>query len=158
MIDGKRGVAVTTTDTGLALQPMSDTQAREALASHAFGRLAINIEDGPTILPINYAFIESTIVIRTAPGSKLTFAPMTDVAFEIDDISPDRTWGWSVVARGIAFDITESIDDYSEMLRMLPFGPWLSNNKHHVIKIKVRDITGRWFGDAARVASSAMAR
>jgi nitroimidazol reductase NimA-like FMN-containing flavoprotein (pyridoxamine 5'-phosphate oxidase superfamily) len=124
---------------------MTETQCREALSGHSYGRLAFALEDGPTILPVNYAYVEGAIVIRTASGSKLASVPMTTVAFEVDEIAPDHMSGWSVLARGHAFDITTAIDELSETLRELPFMPWLHGEKGHVIKINVREVSGRQF-------------
>ena len=132
----------------MQLHPISDAECLELLAEHTFGRIAIVLPDGPTIIPVNYAFIAPSIVIRTAPGSKLANAPLTMVAFEIDEVSPDHTSGWSVVARGHAFDITNAIDEYSENLRALPFHPWLAGEKAHVLKINVHVLSGRRFGPA----------
>jgi nitroimidazol reductase NimA-like FMN-containing flavoprotein (pyridoxamine 5'-phosphate oxidase superfamily) len=138
----------------LTLHEMSKDDCYRALREHAFGRLAVDVEDGPTIWPVNYAFVDSSIVIRTAPGSKLTFSPLSRVAFEVDEIDAFRTNGWSVVARGHAFDITTSVDEYSERLRTLPFAPWLSGEKSHVIRIKVTEVTGRRFGVALDAADA----
>jgi len=57
---------------------------------------------------VNYIFEEPNVVIRTAPGAKLEFAPMTGVAFEVDDAVPGGEWGWSVLVQGPALDITEA--------------------------------------------------
>lgn len=137
---------MTSDDHRLTLISMTDDECREALNGHSFGRLAFALDDGPTVLPINYAYVNDRIVMRTALGSKLSFAPMTAVAFEIDEVNETRTSGWSVVARGHAFDITSALDEESEDLRALPFTPWLSGEKANVLKINVRELTGRKFG------------
>ena len=130
----------------LELERMSEAECLNALKGGVFGRLSFNLDDGPTILPVNYAFVDGCIVMRTARGSKLAMTPMTQVAFEIDDVDTYRTWGWSVVARGRAFDITNAVDEQSENLRLLPFVPWLRGDRHHVIKINVHEVSGRRFG------------
>lgn len=137
-----------TTDFGASgLEVMTEAECLTLLAHHSFGRLAVNLGDGPTIMPINFAFVERSIVIRTAPGSKLANAPLTKVAIEVDEVGPGHVWGWSVVARGPAFDISTSIDEYSEHLRTLPFNSWLSGDRGNVLKVAVREISGRRFGN-----------
>jgi nitroimidazol reductase NimA-like FMN-containing flavoprotein (pyridoxamine 5'-phosphate oxidase superfamily) len=131
-----------------AMHQMTEEECFTALSSHAFGRLAFSLDEGPTILPVNYAYVEHSIVIRSSPGSKLANSPLTTVAFEIDEVDPDHAWGWSVVARGHAFDITNAIDEFSQSLRELPLVPWTAGEKMHVLKISVKEVTGRRFGNA----------
>jgi nitroimidazol reductase NimA-like FMN-containing flavoprotein (pyridoxamine 5'-phosphate oxidase superfamily) len=128
---------------------LTETECLELLADHAFGRLAFGTPDGVKILPVNYAFVDKSIVIRTAIGSKLQHAPMTKVAFEIDEVSSDHVSGWSVVARGTALDISSSIDEYSEHLRALPAQSWIAGTRSHVVKIAVNEVTGRRFSSSA---------
>jgi nitroimidazol reductase NimA-like FMN-containing flavoprotein (pyridoxamine 5'-phosphate oxidase superfamily) len=130
----------------MELEHMSPEECLEALRCGVFGRLSFNLDDGPIILPVNYAFVDGCIVMRTAPGSKLSMMPLMRVAFEIDDVDSYRTWGWSVVVRGRAFDITNTIDEQSESFRALPFVPWIEGDRHHVIKINVHEVSGRRFG------------
>lgn len=139
---------MTRSEKKLELEVMSEEECTNALASHAFGRMAVDLPDGPTIFPVNYAYVEQAIVIRTAAGSKLANAPLATVAFEIDWVSPTHTSGWSVVARGHAFDITHAIDDLSVEMQLLPFQPWLGPEKSHTLKINVRELTGRRFAVA----------
>lgn len=141
------GTLTEVSDGANVLQAMSENECLERLASHDFGRIAMNTDEDVMILPVNYAFVDNNIVIRTAAGSKLQNAPMSKVAFEIDDVSPGHLWGWSVVAKGTALDISSSIDEYSEQLRALPFHSWLSGERNHVMKIKVQEISGRRFGN-----------
>src|ERR1700736_2244855 len=59
----------------------------------------------------------TSVVIRTVPGAKLEEAPLTAVAFEIDDADRYGHWAWSVLVQGPAFDITSSADELSEQDR-----------------------------------------
>jgi nitroimidazol reductase NimA-like FMN-containing flavoprotein (pyridoxamine 5'-phosphate oxidase superfamily) len=129
----------------MTLQVMSEAECKAVLATQSFGRLAVVLEDGPTIFPVNYAYIENAIVIRTAEGSKLANAPLSKVAFEIDYVHPSHINGWSVVARGNAFDITTAIDELSEEMRLLPLHSWQPSVKPYVLKINVKELTGRSF-------------
>ncbi|HEX6257146.1 MAG TPA: pyridoxamine 5'-phosphate oxidase family protein [Euzebyales bacterium] len=57
--------------------------------------------DWPTVLPVNYAYIDGVVYFRTFEGSKLYAALRHQrVAFEVDHV--DESWreGWSVLARG----------------------------------------------------------
>jgi len=129
-----------------SLQILTEDECRDLLAQHHFGRLAFVSDGGPVVLPVNYVFDGRSLVIRSAPGAKLTDAPMTAAAFEIDDAGPDGRWGWSVLARGVAFDITDSLDDHSEALRALPVEPWAPGEKPNWLMLTVTTVSGRQFG------------
>lgn len=88
------------------LRVLSGDECVELLRRHRLGRLAVGLEGWPAILPVNYFFDGTSVVIRTAPGAMLEEAPLAAVAFEIDDADRYGDWGWSVLVQGPAFDIT----------------------------------------------------
>ena len=116
------------------------------LRAHHFGRIAFYGASWPVVLPVNYLFEEPSLVVRTAPGAKLEFAPLAAVAFEVDEADPAGAWGWSVVVQGPAFDITESADAYSARLRALEVTPWAPGRHEHWLKITAVEVSGRRFG------------
>lgn len=129
------------------LEVLSDEECLALLAGHRFGRLGF-IDDGwPVILPVNYVFEEPTIVVRTGPGTKMDETPLSMVAFEVDDTDPGGGWGWSVLAQGPAFDISDSIDEYSGALRQFDVHPQAPGDKPNWLKITARRISGRRFGE-----------
>jgi nitroimidazol reductase NimA-like FMN-containing flavoprotein (pyridoxamine 5'-phosphate oxidase superfamily) len=129
------------------LRVLSDEECVSLLTRHRFGRLALGLEGWPAILPVNYMFEESSIVIRTAPGAKLEEGPLTTVAFEIDGADRFGYWGWSVLAQGPLFDITTSLDQLSEHLRTLPVRPWVPGAHDHWLKLTPARLSGRAFGE-----------
>ena len=129
------------------LEVLSQQECLALLAKHRFGRLAFVGEGGwLLILPVNYVFSEPNVVIRTGPGAKLRDAPLSTVAFEIDDADALGDWGWSVVAQGPAFDITDADDAYSQALRELDPRPFAPGPKAHWIKVSATRVSGRRFG------------
>jgi hypothetical protein len=89
------------------LTELSENVCRELLRTKNFGRLGfVETGDRAAIVPINYRFDGNGISFRTDPGTKLDSVPLTWVALEIDEVAADGSWGWSVVARGWAFDIS----------------------------------------------------
>jgi uncharacterized protein len=129
------------------LRMLSDDECVRLLRRHRFGRLAVGLEGWPAILPVNYLFDGTSVVIRTAPGAKLEQAPLAAVAFEIDDADRYGHWGWSVLVQGPALDITSSADELSEHLRTLPVRPWAPGARDHWLKITAVRVSGRAFGD-----------
>lgn len=132
------------------LEVMTEPECLALLAARHFGRLGFVSDEWPVILPVNYVFEEPSIVIRTGPGAKLHDTPLTAVAFEIDEADPAGTWGWSVLVQGPAFDISESVDEYSGALRRLPVEPRAPGEKESWLKISARHISGRRFGPVPR--------
>jgi nitroimidazol reductase NimA-like FMN-containing flavoprotein (pyridoxamine 5'-phosphate oxidase superfamily) len=130
------------------LRNLTREECIELLQHNSFGRFAVVIDGRPTIFPVNYSYDHEGLVIRTAPGKKLDQAPLSSVAFEIDDADPTGKWGWSVVVQGPCFDVTSSIDELSEAARSLPLNPWVPGSHEHWLRIPVHEVTGRAFGIA----------
>jgi nitroimidazol reductase NimA-like FMN-containing flavoprotein (pyridoxamine 5'-phosphate oxidase superfamily) len=128
------------------LETLSVAECLELLGRHHFGRLAFAAHGLPAIVPVNYVFEEPSIIVRSDPGEKLSESHLTIVAFEIDGISDDHRSGWSVMARGPAFDITDSVGPTSAHLRTLAVEPWAPGERAHWLKILAREVSGRRFG------------
>ena len=67
------------------LEELSESECLRLLRRHSLGRIALVVDEKPQIFPINYALQDRIIVFRTAPGTKLSYAPSSNVAFEIDE-------------------------------------------------------------------------
>jgi nitroimidazol reductase NimA-like FMN-containing flavoprotein (pyridoxamine 5'-phosphate oxidase superfamily) len=113
------------------------------LTTQNFGRLALVVDGAPMVVPVNYGMHGDTIVIRTDEGTKLDASPMSDVAFEVDDVSHSTHAGWSVLVRGVAQDITDALDELSIELRAIPIDTWAPGRKSHWLTITPRLVTGR---------------
>ena len=133
-------------NTSAEMHTLSTEECLALLEGNHFGRLGFVSEGAPVILPVNYVFEEPSIVIRTGSGAKLDDTPLTMVAFEIDEADPAGSWGWSVMVQGPAFDISDSIDQYSGVLRDLPVEPRAPGEKPYWLKITARLVSGRRFG------------
>jgi len=115
------------------------------LAAHNFGRLAVNMGDGPPLIrPVNYVFDSrlQSVVFRTAAGSKFhQLLHSADAAFEIDGIDESSRTGWSVIVRGI----TDEVTDPREIHRLDDLGldPWAPGQKPHWMRIRAWTVSGR---------------
>jgi uncharacterized protein len=128
------------------LAELTGSESAALLRSHRVGRLVFAYESWPVVMPVNYVFEDPTVVIRTDVGAKLSAAPFQAVAFEIDDADPAGAWGWSVLAQGPAFDITDASDERSEYLRSLPVAPWPVGVHAHWLTMTAVRLSGRRFG------------
>lgn len=108
------------------------------------GRLAVSLEDGTDIFPVNYTVDHGTVVFRTGSGTKLE-AALADfpVAMEADGVSPETGVAWSVVLRGNAELLTGTEDVVSTF--SLPLFPWEAGKKDHFVRVVPRSISGRRF-------------
>ncbi|MGA4669841.1 pyridoxamine 5'-phosphate oxidase family protein [Propionibacteriaceae bacterium Y1923] len=112
------------------------------LDSVEVGRLATAVDSQPSIFPVNFVVDGTSVVFRTAAGTKLAEVVLNQhVAFEADGWDNDN--GWSVVIRGTA----ERITDADELARAdkMPLRPWTGDAKAHYVRITPGVITARYF-------------
>ena len=84
-----------------------------------------------------------TVAFRTDAGTKLDWASMGPVAFEIDMTDAIYHEGWSVVVLGTGRDITEGLDDWSERVSSHVLTPWAGGAKDHWVAIASPVFSGR---------------
>lgn len=128
---------MTTQNTELALD---ECWAR--LEEESVGRLAMCMESGVGIFPINFTVHDHKLYVRTAPGTKLIeMAKNPAVAFEIDG----RRVGthWSVVVKGDAERLTS--DDEIEASGVLSLHTATPTAKWNYVRISPASVTGRRF-------------
>jgi nitroimidazol reductase NimA-like FMN-containing flavoprotein (pyridoxamine 5'-phosphate oxidase superfamily) len=130
------------------LRSLSTEECLELLGRERLGRVGVSIGAMPVILPVNYRLFEGSIVLRTAPGTKLSAALMgAVVGFEIDHAEPDHAAGWSVLVVGHASEIRDQTA--LERVRRLPLASWAPDRRDHFVQIPVEHVSGRAFGPAA---------
>lgn len=127
-----------------APEVLSDSDCWDCLRGVSVGRLAVTLEDGPDIFPVNYTTDHGTIVFRTGTGTKLA-AVESDarVALEADGVNPDAGVAWSVVIRGRA-ELVKRPDDVLESFS-LPLFPWQAGRKDQFVRIIPNSVSGRRF-------------
>ena len=113
------------------------------LRTAAVGRLAIVVSHRPEIFPINFVVDHSTVVFRTAGGTKLDWSAGRDVAFEVDGYEPETGEAWSVVIKGLAREIKQMYEALEAL--ELPLHPWHASSKPHIVRIEPEEISGRRF-------------
>ena len=82
-------------------------------ASGRVGRLAINREGSPYVIPVNFSVCDDMILIRLGPGFAAHHLDGVTVTFEIDHSEPYSKKGWSVLVEGTARVMT-----YEEVARL----------------------------------------
>ena len=125
-----------------AIDELDDEQSWHLLCSADLGRLAVSIDTGVDIFPLNYVVTDRVIFFRTAPGSKLmdlTKYPV--VALEADGVLHRQRW--SVVVKGTAERLGS--DDEIEASGVLTLHSFIPTEKWNYVRIVVASITGRRF-------------
>lgn len=130
----------------LEARPLSTAECRSLLRSASGGRVALSAPDGPHIVPLNYALVDSAIVVRTSPYSVLgTHGRDATVAFEVDSFDADRREGWSVVVRGRA-EVVRDRTQLDHIRRLWGARPWAAGSRSLVLRIALDELTGRRLG------------
>jgi len=127
------------------LEPIADQECLSLLGLHRLGRVALDVDGRPQVFPVNYALSGRVVVFRTAPGTKLANAPMSHVAFEIDDYDSTTGVGWSVMVKGVAYEITNALDHDSVEARHQLVQPMAPGQRDRWVAIQPDEITGRRF-------------
>jgi nitroimidazol reductase NimA-like FMN-containing flavoprotein (pyridoxamine 5'-phosphate oxidase superfamily) len=127
-------------DNGLEI--LSPEQCHDLLRRNDVGRVAVTVAALPAIFPVNYAVIDGDIIFRTGQGTKLRAAvEEAVVAFQIDHFDKSVGSGWSVMAIGVAQEITEP----GELARAQQLGlrPFARGDRTHFIRIRPEFLSGR---------------
>ena len=120
---------------------LPEDECRALLASHRIGRVSVTSEALPVIAPVNYLVDGSSIIFRTRRDGMLARAcDDTVIAFEIDDLAPDGSAGWSVNVVGIA-----SLLASSEQLRALRLGlvSAAGDDRDQFVRLRIGLVRGR---------------
>lgn len=104
------------------------------------GRLAISIDDGPDIIPVNFAVFENEVIVRIGPGAFANHLDQASVAFEVDYAEAYSKAGWSVVVRGSARIL--NLEEVARLGRNLPT-PLVMHPGIRVFSIRPDAISGR---------------
>jgi len=121
------------------------TEAMRLLASVGHGRVVFTSNALPAIRPVNHLVDGGRVIVRTRLTATVSSFVRSNtgsgvvVAYEADDLDPQRRLGWSVVVTGLATTITapELIARYAQLLH-----PWVNKVMDTVIAIEPEIVTG----------------
>ena len=119
------------------LSELDEATCRQLLASHRVGRIAINGEPSPDVLPVDYVLRHDGLIFHTGLGTKQAAAARGQPAtFQIDGVDAARRSGWSVMVRGrlVITDESEAPD--------LP-APMPGGERPYVVHLSIDSISGR---------------
>lgn len=130
--------------TGATMEELSAEECYRLLRTREVGRLGVNAEHYPLIVPVNYGVDGSSLVIRTHPGTMLRAAAHANVTFEVDDIDQKTRSGWSVLARGQAEEVgTGHRAELVARTHAAGAEPWAPGEHGVWLRVIVHHVTGR---------------
>lgn len=124
------------------LKELSTDECWEYLRSSTLGRIALSVGGDVDIYPLNFYADGTTILFRTAPGTKLLELTVNHrVALETDGHTDADAW--SVVVKGTArpLELQSEIDEADAS----PLEPWAPTLKYRYVRIEPTELTGRYF-------------
>ena len=87
-------------------EALDEAECRRLLEGKRLGRLVLTSGALPAVIPVVYALDAEHIVVRVSPAWHLrTSLQGAVVAFEVDELDPATSAGWSIVAVGVAQEL-----------------------------------------------------
>jgi len=125
-----------------AVSKLMPAECRRLIAPGGVGRIAFGTISGPVVVPVNFAVLADTVVIRTAEGTIIDGHADEHVALEVDHIDEALCQGWSVLVRGPAHRVAHP----AELRRLqedAAVWPWAGGEREVYVRIIPREVTGR---------------
>ena len=117
-------------------------ECRRLIAPGGIGRIAFGTASGPVVLPVNFAVLAGTIVVRTSEGGMIEGHAGDQVAFEVDHIDEALGQGWSVLVRGPAHRVAHPAE-LQHVQRDTALWPWPGGDRDVYVRIIPDRVTGR---------------
>jgi hypothetical protein len=117
-------------------------ECHQLIAAGGVGRIAFGTASGLVVLPVNFAVMEGSIVIRTGEGTIIDGHADGLVAFEVDHIDEALSQGWSVLVRGPAHRVAHPAE-LRNVRQACALWPWPGGDRDIYVRIIPDTITGR---------------
>ena len=125
-----------------AVSKLMPAECRRLIAPGGVGRIAFGTLSGPLVVPVNFAVLDDTIVIRTAEGTVIDGHAGEQVALEVDHIDEALCQGWSVLVRGPAHRVRHPAELH-RLQEDAAVWPWPGGEREVYVRIIPREVTGR---------------
>lgn len=117
-------------------------ECRRLIEPGGIGRVAFSTFSGPVVLPVNFAIVTGSVVIRTGLGTLIETHGEDRVAFEVDHVDEVLRQGWSVLVRGQAHRVLQS-GELRHVREQAAVLPWPGGAHDTFVRILPEEITGR---------------
>jgi nitroimidazol reductase NimA-like FMN-containing flavoprotein (pyridoxamine 5'-phosphate oxidase superfamily) len=114
----------------------------QLIAPGGVGRIAFTTSSGPVVLPVNFAVVADSLVIRTGQGTLIQAHAYDRVAFEVDHLDEAMHQGWSVLVSGRAHQVRQP-SELGYLREAAAVWPWPGGEREAYVRIVPDRITGR---------------
>ena len=121
---------------------LTPSECRRLIAPGGVGRIAFGTVSGPVVFPVNFAYFDDTLVIRTAEGTVIDGHADGPAALEVDRIDEALCQGWSVLVRGHAHRVAHPAE-LRRLQEEAAVWPWAGGDREVYVRIIPDTITGR---------------
>jgi nitroimidazol reductase NimA-like FMN-containing flavoprotein (pyridoxamine 5'-phosphate oxidase superfamily) len=129
-------------DEAPVVDKLAPPQCQQLIAAGGVGHFAVCTSSGPLVLPVNFAVVSGTIIIRTAEGTAVDRYGDGPVAFEADHVDDALAQGWSVLVRGRAHHVLHPAELH-RMQEDAVVWPWPGGEREVYVRVIPERITGR---------------
>lgn len=143
IVEYDRGGKVSPFTDRAGLEVMTAAECDAYLVSNEIGRVAFVSDGDVAVFPVNYRWVDASVVFRTGIGAKMDAAMLhKPVAFEIDGWDLAAQQGWSVLVKGVAGEVTDAAE--LTLLATTGLRPWVEHvDRDRWVRIRPDEITGR---------------
>lgn len=136
-----------TTDSDLndgRIRPLPRDECLDLLGTTTVGRVAFIGDDGPELVPVNFALIDGVIYFRTLPDGFLSQLRSGShrVAFGVDHHDDLYRNGWNVTVKGVIRQV-EDRATINLVLGHARLRPWAGGVRPMVMRVSIDEIDGR---------------
>lgn len=127
------------------VRKLSCAECLRLIAPGGVGRIAFGTAAGPLVVPVNFALVAGSIVLRTGEGTVIGAHSDDRVGFEVDHIDAALGEGWSVLVRGQAHRVLQpgELRNLRETVKVVP---WAGGKRDTYVRIVPCQVTGRRIG------------
>lgn len=121
---------------------LTHAECRRLISPGGIGRIGFSAASGQAIMPVNFAMLDGTIVIRTSEATVIDAHGDGPVAFEVDHVDDALCQGWSVLVRGEAHHVRHPAELH-RVQEEAAVWPWPGDDREVYVRIIPDRITGR---------------
>ena len=121
---------------------LTSAECHRLIAPGGVGRIAFGTGSGPVVLPVNYAVVAGTVVVRTSEGTMIDGHANDQVAFEVDRLDEALSQGWSVLVRGPAHRVMHPAE-LRHLQQDATIWSWPGGERDVYVRIVPDKVTGR---------------
>jgi transcriptional regulator with XRE-family HTH domain len=124
------------------LVDLGPEQSWARLGSTGIGRIVFDSDDGPIALPVNYAVVNESILLRTAEDTAIARIPSdSKVSLEVDQIDDALGAGWSVLVYATCEHLGAA--EAAHEAEAVVLVPWAGGPRDHWLRLRSRLVVGR---------------